>query len=349
MLLAPSNRAGRQEDFAVPRPIVVKPENRVYTPTPSEQTYVPLLEAFNHFNKELFGGALPDALITLQRKTGTLGYFSHNKFAALSGDGVAHEIALNPAHFRKRALKDTCSTLAHEMVHLWQSCFGKRPRAGYHDKQWAEKMIEIGLQPSSIGAPGGKTTGYRMDHYIVDGGAFDRSYTRFEAIGQAIGWGDAISPLAAGGNEGAGKKPKREKFVCLKCGLKMYGPKSAKVRCESCDRLLVLELKAAKVVVFKNAAPLPGWIEARLRTAPHYIGRRDLAALHTETLGPLSPRTLEAWPLVWKRVGGYAVTNARDAMQFAWERFESAPEYRRRNEGNCNENMSLRSLTTTWA
>jgi hypothetical protein len=71
----------------------------VHTPTPSEQTYVPLLEAFNFFNRELFNATLPDVLLTLQART--LGYFSRNKFAALKGDAIAHEIALNPAHFRK--------------------------------------------------------------------------------------------------------------------------------------------------------------------------------------------------------------------------------------------------------
>jgi hypothetical protein len=33
-------------------------------------------------------------------------------------------------------------------------------------------MKEIGLQPSTIGQPGGKETGQSVTHYIIPGGAF---------------------------------------------------------------------------------------------------------------------------------------------------------------------------------
>jgi ribosomal protein S27E len=236
----------RQEDFAVPYPVVIRTESGVHTPTPSEQTYIPLLEAFNFFNRELFNATLPDVLVTLQRKARTLGYFSRDRFAELKGDARAHEIAMNPAHFRQRSPKDTCSTLVHEMAHLQQECFGKPTRAGYHNREWARMMREIGLHPSSTGAPGGKETGYRMDHYIVEGGPFDLSYARFETVGQTIGWGDAIAATPAGGGEGAGEgvvegpKPKRLKFVCTGCGQNVYGSPKTAVRCDRCDLLLIV-------------------------------------------------------------------------------------------------------------
>jgi hypothetical protein len=43
------------------------------------------------------------------------------------------------------------STLVHEMVHVWQETYGNPSRRGYHNRQWAEKMREVGLQPSSTG------------------------------------------------------------------------------------------------------------------------------------------------------------------------------------------------------
>jgi hypothetical protein len=76
----------------------------VYTPNPTQQTYVPLLAAYHHFNQTLFlplfGVLLPDALITLQRQVNTDGYFSAGQFAAIDGDARTDEIALNPARFR---------------------------------------------------------------------------------------------------------------------------------------------------------------------------------------------------------------------------------------------------------
>ncbi|MCS3273396.1 SprT-like domain-containing protein (plasmid) [Bacteroides fragilis] len=78
---------------------------------------------------------------------------------------IIHEISINP-DFMDRPDKDWHSTLVHEMCHLWQEDFGKPSRNNYHNnKQWATKMIEIGLMPSDFGEPGGKTTGQQMTHY----------------------------------------------------------------------------------------------------------------------------------------------------------------------------------------
>jgi hypothetical protein len=207
----------------------------VYTPTPTEQTYVPLLLAFTHFNRDLFAGALPDCLITLQRQANTLGYFSLGKFAAIDGDARADEIALNPAHFRVCTPKDVCSTLVHEMAHLWQAHFGKPPRSGYHDRQWATAMRRIGLEPLSAD---GKGTGYSVSHIIVEGGLFDLSYSNFEATGETLRWGDAF---LSHGNEP--RKPKRETFVCPNCDQKVLGVPKTKVTCGWCDLPMVARRK----------------------------------------------------------------------------------------------------------
>ena len=42
--------------------------------------------------------------------------------------------------------------------------------AALYDRQWAAKMREIGLQPSSTGEEGGKETGQSMSHYIIPDG-----------------------------------------------------------------------------------------------------------------------------------------------------------------------------------
>ncbi len=56
------------------------------------------------------------------------------------------------------------ATLAHEMVHLWQHHFGKPGRGRYHNKEWAEKMKSIGLQPTTTGKDDGAETGDVMGH-----------------------------------------------------------------------------------------------------------------------------------------------------------------------------------------
>jgi hypothetical protein len=123
----------------------------------------------------------------MQRHRGAYGYFSGERFASLGDpEDVTDEIALNPAHFATRPMTEILSTLAHEIVHLWQHHFGKRPRRCYHNKQWAAKMRDIGLIPSATGQPGGKETGQQMTHYIEAGGRFDKACAAFLATHPAI-------------------------------------------------------------------------------------------------------------------------------------------------------------------
>jgi len=49
---------------------------------PTKEQYETLQIGFKFFNRELFGSKLPWALITLQRKARSNGYFSANEFQA---------------------------------------------------------------------------------------------------------------------------------------------------------------------------------------------------------------------------------------------------------------------------
>ena len=46
-------------------------------------------DAFDFLNQELFGGSLPQLLITLHRRANSKGYFSPDKFAERLGSGVS--------------------------------------------------------------------------------------------------------------------------------------------------------------------------------------------------------------------------------------------------------------------
>src|SRR6266581_4676149 len=132
----------------------------------TQTEYQGFQRAYDFFNRELFEGSLPQVLVTLQRHANTKGYFSPERFSGRIDTAAVHELALNPDSFTGRTDEMILSTLVHEMCHVWQQTYGKAPRRGYHDRQWAEKMWEIGLQPSSTGEPGGKETGQSMSHAI---------------------------------------------------------------------------------------------------------------------------------------------------------------------------------------
>ena len=161
--------------------------------SPTLETYQELQRAYDHFNAELFDAALPFCLITLQRDKSSLGYFSAERFARHSGE-TSDEIAMNPTYFAVCGIKDTLSTMTHEMVHLWQTHFGKPGRGRYHNRQWAAKMTAVGLQPTHNGQLGGSSVGEHMDHYIVPGGPFEKSYDRLVTHDYRLSWYDRFLP-----------------------------------------------------------------------------------------------------------------------------------------------------------
>src|SRR5689334_8583557 len=95
--------------------------------TPSLETYQPLQEAFDEFNRALFDGKLPECMLTLQRKDKrSHSYFAPARFARTNGNGYTVDvIAMNPAYFSGEhgGTREVLQTLAHEMAHLWQHHF----------------------------------------------------------------------------------------------------------------------------------------------------------------------------------------------------------------------------------
>src|SRR5207248_3116704 len=137
---------------------------------------------------ELFAGSLPHVLVTLQRHANTRGCFAPERFTGRIEKTAVHELALNPATITGRSDEEILSTLAHEMVHVWPQTHGSPPRRSYHDREWAAKMKEIGLQPSTTAEPGGKETGEKVTHYIIPGGSYATSYARLKAKGLQLHW-----------------------------------------------------------------------------------------------------------------------------------------------------------------
>lgn len=196
---------------------------------PTKTEYQSFQTAFDFFNVELFGNSLPQTLITLQRRRRARGYFCPNKFKGRTDDGHVHEIAMNPKCFG-RTDREIMSTLVHEQTHEWQQEQGKISRNGYHNREWAEKMKEVGLYPSHTGKPGGKETGQRVTHYIVNGGPYDKAFEKFEKLHVHLSWRDT---------EEEGKKPKgkdksKTKFTCRGCGQNVWAKEDVKIICGVC-------------------------------------------------------------------------------------------------------------------
>ncbi len=159
---------------------------------PTDELYQSLQVAYVHFNQSLFKGELPDVIFTVQRQKGVLGYFAPERWTSLEGQ-KRHEIAINPSHIGQSTLIDVMQTLVHEMVHCWQHCFGTPSRNHYHNREWAHKMKQVGLQPTSTGLPGGATVGQQMSDYPIEGGLFLQScYELIEQAAFNIPWIDRL-------------------------------------------------------------------------------------------------------------------------------------------------------------
>lgn len=205
------------------------------TTAPTSRTYGALQAAYDHFNEYLFGNELPSCIITLQRHARAYGYFSGDRFANRDDAGeIRDEIALNPQHFQTRTTEQTLSTLVHEMAHLWQHHHGKPPRRCYHNKEWAAKMIEVGLVPSDTGTPGGKTTGEKVSHYIAEAGPFALACADFLARHGAVLFSDRAGDQAAV----AKAKKNRTKYTCPSCQMNAWGKPALQILCIECDEQL---------------------------------------------------------------------------------------------------------------
>lgn len=202
--------------------------------------YVTLQSAFDFFNRELFAGKLPQVLITFQRHANSRGYFCSNRFMARDGNVKVHEIALNPDNFHDRTDKQIFSTLVHEMVHQSQEEAGTAPKSAYHNKAWADEMETVGLMPSDTGKEGGKRTGQRVTHYIIEGGAFDKACDKLLAKGARLSW-QSSHGNAADKKKAKQKKASKTKFTCHGCDANAWGKPDLNITCTECEMKMVAE------------------------------------------------------------------------------------------------------------
>ena len=226
-------------------------------PTPTEQQFKSLNSAYKYFNRKLFKGQLPGCILNFSRLKGSHGFLAPDRWKHVDDDEFGiHEISLTPTTLYRTPI-EIFSTLVHEMCHLWQWEFGSPSRNGYHNKEWAAKMLEVGLIPSNTGKPGGKMTGQSMTHYMEKDGVYHKAFLKMPeryilpftsldaAVMKSLIEGAASTP---GDDEDERKKRLRKlrpvsrnktKYTCPGCNVNVWGKPSLKIRCEDCQVLFV--------------------------------------------------------------------------------------------------------------
>lgn len=64
------------------------------------------------------------------------------------------------------------------------------------------------------------------------------------------------------------------------------------------------------------------WVPEAL---PNRVDRKTGAAIVTRLHFPISPRTLERWPLSWRRINGRALVETTELLAEAQRRVDEAP------------------------
>lgn len=192
--------------------------------TPTEEMYGAFQRAFEHFNDRLFEGSLLPVIVTLPRRRRCLGYFLGGSF---DGAGTVDEIAMNPDHFAERSLEEIMSTLVHEMTHHWQHHFGTPGKGRYHNREWADKMRELGLEPISLDG-GASGTGNNVTHEVRDG-PFREAFRALRDV--RIRWSSRP-------REPAAPKNSRIKLICPGGCQHVWGAQKNNLLCGECGERL---------------------------------------------------------------------------------------------------------------
>lgn len=192
---------------------------------PTKTQFTAYEQMFQYFNQRLFSGRLPVCLLTFSRRAKARGFFAPKRWQHdYSANKVRHEISLDPESLRTREPIDVASTLVHEMVHLWQQESGNPSRSGYHNAEWAEKMDQVGLTPSTTGKPGGHRVGQAVSHFIEPDGRFAQAFAEMPS--------ECVLPWSREPEYRGGRN--KVKYSCPGCGTNVWGAPGLAIVCGHC-------------------------------------------------------------------------------------------------------------------
>jgi predicted SprT family Zn-dependent metalloprotease len=202
---------------------------------PTEAQFKAFQAMYDYFNERLFEGKLPACLLNLSRANKAMGFFAPNRWKDAHEEEVAgqeikmmHEISLNPDHLASGKM-EAADTLVHEMAHLQRHITGKPPRGGYHDKQWAEMMLKVGLQPFNVKNPE-IMTGQGVSDRPIPGGAFEKAWEEMPK--------EFLLPFVHIRMMDKEKKPKKQsklKYTCPECEANVWGKPGLLILCGECN------------------------------------------------------------------------------------------------------------------
>jgi hypothetical protein len=199
----------------------------------TKELYEALNNAYSYFNKGLFKGELPEVVLTLRRARMAKGMAASSIWKKSNGkvNKYFHEISISPYWLLEPLIK-VYSTLVHEQCHIWQFEYGKPGKYGYHNLQWARKMEEVGLTPSTTGKEGGKKTGYSLSHYVTPSG-------KYEELFKTLPKKCYLPSVSIEGNYKPDNRRNKVKYHCCNCNYSVWGKQDLSLICGCCKNHLI--------------------------------------------------------------------------------------------------------------
>ena len=222
------------------------PEEKEVSLNPSVDQSISLIHAFDYLNNKLFEGVLPRPMLIFTRNPKVIGgYYSPSKWFNSAGDGV-DEIAINANSMVEGDEIELFQVLIHEMTHQWQQWNGTPGRGGYHNREWADFALSIGLKPINTSDPDAET-GDTINTILIKGG---KAMLVLANMPEEISipfyaeiLGDSSVPDKAALPEQtptpAPKAGKRMKYTCPKCGTNLWGKAKLNIMCIDCNTIFV--------------------------------------------------------------------------------------------------------------
>lgn len=206
-----------------------------------------LEKIYNTLNTDLFGGALPVPIITVQSKPGTYGHCTTSKVWK-NKDSQQYEMNI-AAEMLSVEIEEVLDTLIHEMVHLYcrENGIQEVSRGGkYHNGKFKALAEEKGLVCYKAGQYGWNTQGHDNDKLTEM--ALEKGWSEIKI---SRGWYQRIS-VPAGGTQSSsgaamqpegGKRPSStRKYQCPCCKNSVRATKTVNLICGDCmEKMVVAE------------------------------------------------------------------------------------------------------------
>jgi len=209
--------------------------------TPTKAQFEAFEAAYEYFNQVLFSYELPPVILNLSRKSKAMGFVAPFRWQAAGQEategekGTLHELSINPEILYMSPI-DVYSTLVHEQCHIWQFHCGKPSRRTYHNKEWASKMLEVGLTPSSTGETGGNMTGQKMSDYPTPDGAFLKALDNLpHAFKLPFISTEGLAKAETDGGSSDPKPKNKVKYSCPSCNTNAWGKQDINLICGDCE------------------------------------------------------------------------------------------------------------------